>query len=200
MVPVKLNNNDVRRVALFGGTFDPIHLGHLIMAQMAAEKMKLDRVIFITSYEPPHKKARRLFSPQDRFKMVKLAVRSNPLFHASDVELKRRNKSFTIDTVRYFRDIFPNTIKLFFIIGTDAVHTLHQWKDIDDIKSCVDFICVDRPGFTQDKDQELYHSVTTQGMDISSTQIRQRILKGKPIQYLVPEAVLRYIEGLKVGE
>ena len=193
MVKVK-SDNCAKRVALFGGTFDPIHLGHLIIAQMVIESMSLDQVIFVPSCTPPHKNTKQLFSAEDRLNMVRLAVRGNPQFLVSDVEYKRGGKSYSIDTVRYYRQILSKKTKLFFIVGGDALHTLNTWKEIDELRKQVEFVCVNRPGYVGDEEKDEYHSVTIQGIDISSTQIRQRIVQGKRIQYLVPEAVLRYIE------
>lgn len=185
----------MKKIALFGGTFDPIHVGHLIMAQMACEAMKLDQVIFIPSFIPPHKSTRRLFTAQDRLKMVRLAVRGNDKFVASDFEVKQAKKSYSVDTVQHFYQKLGSKTKLYFIVGGDAVHTLHTWKNIDKIRQHVEFISVNRPGYVRGKAKNDHYAVTVQGIDISSTQIRERILKGKPIQYLVPDAVLRYIDS-----
>ena len=183
----------MRKIGLLGGTFDPVHIGHLLMARSALETLGLDRVIFIPSCVPPHKKSPTLFSAEDRLRMVRLATKGNPQFKVSDFEIKKGGKSYSVDTVRHFHKIFSPATKLFFIVGGDAIKQLDTWKDVGELKQLCSFVSVNRPGYPRGETKLQYHAVTMNGIEMSSTEIRKRILQGKSIQYLVPDSVLRYI-------
>lgn len=182
----------MKRIGFFGGTFNPIHMGHLAIAQMAQERFKLDKVIFIPSHQPPHKNIAPLASAKDRYKMVRLATAGNEYFEVSDVETKRVGKSYTVDTLRHFREIYPANVKFFFIIGGDSLGTLAQWKNIDEILKLATFIVVNRPGYSDIKNIK-HLTVTKPGIDISSSYLRERINSGASVRYLVPEAIYHYI-------
>ncbi|MCC6758076.1 MAG: nicotinate-nucleotide adenylyltransferase [Candidatus Omnitrophica bacterium] len=182
----------MKRIGFFGGTFNPIHMGHLAIAQMAQERFKLDKVIFIPSHQPPHKNIAPLASAKDRYKMVRLATAGNEYFEVSDVETKRVGKSYTVDTLRHFRKSYPAKVKFFFIIGGDSLGTLPQWKNIDEILKLAAFIVVNRPGYSDIKNIK-HLTVTKPGIDISSSYLRERINSRKSIRYLVPEAIYHYI-------
>jgi nicotinate-nucleotide adenylyltransferase len=182
----------MKRIGFFGGTFNPIHMGHLAIAQMAQERFNLEKVIFIPSHQPPHKNVTQLASAQERYKMAKLATAGNGSFEVSDVETKRLGKSYTIDTLRHFRAIYPPKAKMFFIIGGDSLGTLRKWKNIDEILKLVTFIVVNRPGYG-DVENIKHLTVTKPGIDISSSYLRERINSGKSVRYLVPEAIYHYI-------
>lgn len=183
----------MKKIGLLGGTFDPIHIGHLLMARAALETMGLDEVIFIPSCVPPHKKVPTLFSAQDRLNMVRLATKGNPQFSVSDFEIKKGGKSYSVDTVRYFREKSRPTDQFYFIVGGDAIKQLDSWKDVDQLKKMCSFVSVNRPGYPRGEAKLKYHAVTMNGIEMSSTEIRKRILLGKTIQYLVPDGVLGYI-------
>ncbi len=183
----------MKKIGLLGGTFDPIHIGHLLMARAALETLRLDQVVFIPSCVPPHKKVPTLFSAKDRLKMVRLATRENPQFKVSDFEIRKGGKSYSVDTVRHFREKSQQPRQLFFIVGGDAIKELDKWKDIDQLKKMCSFVSVNRPGYPRGEEKLKYHAVTMNGIEMSSTEIRKRILQKKSIQYLVPDAVLRYI-------
>ena len=183
----------MNRLGILGGTFDPIHLGHMRMAEVAREKMRLDKVIFVPSHLPPHKRSAGLSSSKIRLKMAHIAVESNPHFEVSSFETERPGKSYSIETVRHFKNIFPST-KFFFIIGTDAFAKLHQWKNIEEILKMVEFVVVNRHGNFNSHQRIKHHSVLMPGMDISSSNIRQLVRQEKSIRYLVPEVVREYIE------
>ncbi|MBF0486387.1 MAG: nicotinate-nucleotide adenylyltransferase [Candidatus Omnitrophica bacterium] len=183
----------MKKVALFGGTFDPVHIGHLLMARTAMETMKFDKVIFIPSCVPPHKKSAPLFSAEDRLKMVELATAGMPEFEVSDFEIKKGGRSYTVDTARYFRGLFPSSVKLFFVVGGDAINQINTWQDSAEIKKICAFVSVNRPGYPRGAAKLRYRAITMSGIDMSSTEIRKRILSGKSIQYLVPDRVLSYI-------
>lgn len=189
--------NMMKRIGLFGGTFDPIHIGHLLMARSALEQMNLERVVFIPSFLPPHKKTETFFSSTDRLTMVKLAVKGIREFVVSDFEVKKGGKSYSIDTVKHFSHIFDGA-KLFFIVGGDAVHHLDTWKDIQTLKKLCSFVSVNRPGYPRGQKKLEYHAVTMNGIELSSTEIRKRILMKKSVEFLVPDRVLKYIKTLNI--
>ncbi len=188
------------RIGILGGTFDPIHIGHLAMAQVVSEKMRLDRIFFVPSYLPPHKRVVGLTPAIHRYEMVRLAIQGNPEFAASSFEIRKPGKSYTIDTLLHFANRFPGA-RPFFIVGQDAFSSLKTWKSPDDLLKIADFIVVNRSGDFKKPQSIRHHPVTMPGMDISSSYIRQRVQQKKSIRYLVPEAVARYIErwGLYQG-
>ena len=128
-----------QRIGILGGTFNPIHIGHLAMAQTALEQGRLDLVYFVPCYTPPHKRMAKLVSARDRLAMVRQAVQGNPGFMVSDCEIVRQGKSYSVDTARYFQDRFPKA-KLFWIVGADSFQQLPAWKAIDEISKIVTFI------------------------------------------------------------
>ncbi len=190
----------MKRIGLFGGTFNPIHMGHLAIAQMALEKFTLDKIIFIPSNQPPHKNIVHLAPAEDRYELVKCAIEGNSRFAVSDVETLRAGKSYTVDTLRHFREMYSDRIKMFFIIGGDTFSTLPTWKNIDEVLKYVTFIVVNRPGYTPPElRKKIQHlMVTKPGIDISSSYLRNRIASGKSVRYLVPETVFHYIEKHKL--
>jgi len=184
----------MQKIGLLGGTFDPVHIGHLLMARASMETMGLDKVIFIPSCVPPHKKTPTLFMARDRLEMVRVAIKGNSQFEVSDFEVKKGGRSYSVNTVKHFREIFSPETKLFFIVGGDAIKELDDWKNVDEIKKMCSFVSVNRPGYTRGDAKLKYHAVTMNGIEMSSTEIRKRIQQGKTIQYLVPDSVLRYIK------
>lgn len=183
----------MKRLGILGGTFDPIHLGHLRMAQVVLEKMKLNQVVFVPSNLPPHKSAAGLSPGGERLYLARLAIQGNPNFTVSSFETERKGKSYSIDTVRHFAKTPPKA-KLFFIIGYDAFTALHKWKAMEEILKMTEFVVVNRPGNFKKHGRIKHHSVVMPGMDISSSSIRQLVKQGKSIRYLVAEAVRGYIE------
>jgi nicotinate-nucleotide adenylyltransferase len=183
------------RIGIMGGTFNPIHHGHLVAAEVAREEFRLDKVIFVPTYLPPHKSVDEIIPARDRYEMVKIAVSKNPYFEPSDIEVKRGGKSYTHDTLEEFRDIYRGE-ELYFITGADALREIDTWKNIDELAKFCKFIAVSRPGYPFDlKDRfrgEIY-LLEIPALAISSTEIRARIRDGKSIKYLVPEKVEEYI-------
>ncbi len=182
------------RVGIFGGTFNPIHIGHLIAAQRAQEKLKLDKVIFVPSYFPPHKNNKNIVEAEHRLKMVRLAVKGNEKFIVSDFEVKQKKKSYSIETVNYLREQYHKSTKFFFIIGEDSLATLSSWKCIEELIIKVTFAVVHRPQCENFSSQIKVRDVPMAGLDISSSEIRKRIGQGKSVQYLLPENVLKYLD------
>jgi nicotinate-nucleotide adenylyltransferase len=182
------------RIGIFGGTFNPIHLGHLAIAEEIRERLGLKKVIFVPAYAPPHKSRIKLAAAQKRFQMVKEAIKGNPFFAVSDSEIARRGKSYSVDTLRYFKKKFGKRARLYFIIGSDSLPELSKWKDIRDIFRLASFVVVNRPGFPMQHLPSEAVAVTWPGFGISSSQVRQRLAKTKSIKYLVPEKVARIIQ------
>ncbi len=207
------------RLGLFGGAFNPIHLGHLRAGLEVRESFALDQVLFIPTAIPPHKERKDLVPFAHRLAMVRLATAPCPFFAASEVEGRRRGKSYTIQTLRFFKKALGPKTELFFILGLDALLEIHTWKDYQNLFAFCHFIVMDRPGFPRRRLREylqahltseiiyhahekrfehpsghsLYFTPITQ-MDISSTRIRCLLEKGKPVTYLVPEGVEKYIQ------
>jgi len=180
------------KIGILGGTFNPIHIGHLILAEEAREKLKIDKIIFVPAYLPPHKDNLDIASASHRFEMVKLAIRGNKYFVASDLEIKRDSRSYTIDTVREFRKSYPQD-DLYFIIGSDLLNYLDDWKDLSEIIKIVSFIVATRPGYALEKIPSHISTLPIRAVDISGFEIRRAIKEKKSFRYLVPEAVYRYI-------
>lgn len=185
----------MKRIGILGGTFNPIHMGHLTIAQMVQEQFRLDKVLFIPSHLPPHKGSQNVAAARDRYAMVRSAVRGNPNFAVSDFEIKRKGKSYSIDTLIFLQDRFPKKTKFYFIIGGDLLSTLHTWKRIDELLKIVTFVAVNRPGFRiRPRFKRKVKFITVPGIHISSSDVRSRIWSGKTVKYLVPDSVRRYIE------
>jgi len=185
------------KIGILGGTFNPIHIGHLILAEEAREKIGLDKIIFVPAYLPPHKDNSDIAKAADRFKMVKLATRGNKYFFASDSEIKRDGRSYTIDTIKEFKKLYPKD-ELFFIIGSDLLKYLDEWKDIGEIIKIIKFIAVTRPGYPLEKIPPHIATVPIRAVDVSGFEIRQAIKNNKSFRYLVPEAVYKYINKRKL--
>ncbi len=186
----------MKRIGISGGTFNPIHLGHLFMAQTALEKFDLEKIIFVPSFWPPHKSRQNVLDASKRLQMVRLAVKDNPSFEVSDVEIKRAGKSYTIDTLRYFYGQYPTGTKFFFILGYDSFAGLHRWHQINELLKITSFIVINRPGFKPANPripQKKVFSAMMPGLDVSSSYIRKCLRSQKTVKYLVPESVLEYI-------
>ncbi|MCX7745670.1 MAG: nicotinate-nucleotide adenylyltransferase [Clostridia bacterium] len=192
------------RIGISGGTFDPIHCGHLIMAEEIRQKFNLDRVIFIPTGMPPHKVTAKVTEAEHRFSMVFDAIRSNPFFKALRTEIDRKGYTYTVDTLLQLRAIFGTEVKMFFITGADVVGDLLNWKDYEKVFSLCEFIAAFRPGNKRDgfiKQIEYInnnyhthiHTADVPLIDISSTLVRERIRNNQSIKYLVPECVEKYI-------
>jgi nicotinate-nucleotide adenylyltransferase len=177
------------RLGLYGGSFDPIHHGHLILARQALEDLSLDRVIFIPAAESPFKLNHSGASAAERFAMVRLAVQDEPAFFVDPFEIDREPPSYTIDTVRAYHARHPDDT-LFFLVGEDHVAALPKWNEFEELDLLVKFAILSR----SDLPLELKYPVVRRRFDLSSTEIRNRVANDLPISYLVPENVLRYIQ------
>ena len=181
-----------RRIGLLGGTFNPIHLGHLALAEEARQLLCLAKVIFIPVHLPPHKKVGALTPAQERYHMISLAIKSNPFFEVSNIELKRGGISYSVETVQELKFRFPHT-NLYFIVGSDFLKEFSVRKDIDRLSKICKFAIAQRPGHTFKKIPKNMQMIKVSALDISSTDIRKRIKARRSIRYLVPEGVRKYI-------
>ncbi|MFH0790506.1 MAG: nicotinate-nucleotide adenylyltransferase [Candidatus Omnitrophota bacterium] len=180
------------KIGIFGGTFNPIHIGHLILAEEVLEKLCLDKVIFVPTYLPPHKNNSNIAAADERYKMVGLAIKDNQCFSNSDIEIKRDGRSYTIDTVKEFKKRYPKD-KLYFITGSDLLKYLDEWKDLEEIIRLVKFIVATRPGYPLEKIPKYIQTVAIRAVDVSAFEIRGCIKENKSFRYLVPERVYEYI-------
>ena len=186
-----------------GGTFDPIHHGHLVTAEAARQQFALDEVIFVPSGNPPHKKSRVITEAGERLMMCILATVTNPFFKVSAIEINRDGYSYTYETINSFLEMYDNHCEIFFITGSDAVLEIFSWKNIDLLIEKCTFIAASRPGFVLDEknaeklvrflNKKVYF-MEVPALSISSTDIRERVAKNSTIKYLLPDTVEKYIE------
>ncbi len=185
-----------------GGTFDPIHIAHLIIAEEAVDELGLERVVFIPSARPPHKSEEGLTSIEHRLEMVRLAIGDDSRFAVSDLEARRPEKSYTIETVRELKEELGDPGKLYFIMGADSVAQFFTWKDPEALLEECRFVVAPRPGIDLDgADPRLRGALVTLDMPhiaISATDIRERVRQGRSIRYLVPAGVAAYIREKKL--
>ena len=195
------------RLGIFGGSFDPIHTAHLILAEWVRGERSLDRVLFVPALEPPHKASKHLAPPAHRMRMVQLAIEDNPAFDASAVELERQGPSYTLLTVRQLRERLGPDARLYLILGADSVHEIATWWRVRELVEEVEIIAVGRPGHSLQADLEALAGafgdawarrvgelkVDVPPMAISATDIRGRVAAGRSIRYLVPDVVRDYI-------
>ncbi len=181
------------RIGILGGTFNPLHIGHLILAEEALSKLKLDKVIFVPAFIPPHKKIEGNVRPKDRLKMVELAIQDNAAFAVSTFELDSRKKTYSIDTLKEFRRIYGEETEFYLITGSDLLKDLFSWKDVNDIFKMSKFIVANRPGYPVTDVPKDVETVVITPIEVSSEDIRRRLGSGKSIRYLVPEKVRNYI-------
>ncbi|NPV90204.1 MAG: nicotinate-nucleotide adenylyltransferase [Firmicutes bacterium] len=197
-----------RRIGIMGGTFDPIHYGHLVAANTARFEFGMEAVILVPSGRPPHKEERVISDPEHRYRMALLATFSNPHFLVSRFEIDREGYSYTIDTVKHFKEIFGSEVALFFITGADAVLEIMTWKNVHELVTYCSFVAVSRPGFNlmhlnsnSEIDEKLLartRLLEIPALAISSTDIRNRVAQNRPIQYLLPEKVEEYTRAFGV--
>jgi nicotinate-nucleotide adenylyltransferase len=183
------------RIALFGGSFDPIHHGHLLLAQDAVEQLGLERLVFIPAGVNPHKlQCAPAASPLLRLKMLEAATAGVDYFQCDPLELERHGPSYTVDTVESYQDRWPQA-RLFLLLGEDNLAKLHTWHRIERLRELVEFVCFGRALEEHAAASHPNHLRLERRIDISSTEIRQRIARGLPIHYLVPESVRALIQS-----
>lgn len=197
------------RLGIIGGTFDPIHNGHLIIAQEAALSLKLNRVLFIPAGDPPHKQKRAVSAAHHRFAMVQKAIANNPLFEVSTIEIDRPGLSYTVETLATLRQLYQTDDEFFFIIGVDAVADMLSWQSPERVLQLAKLAVVARPGYSLSLEKlqaglpntllsECLVNVETPQIEIASSWLRERVKSGLPIRYLVPDDVAAYIEENKL--
>nr|WP_143236657.1 nicotinate-nucleotide adenylyltransferase [Aerococcus urinaehominis] len=187
----QLQHKKRQRVGILGGTFNPVHQGHLIIADQVRDKLQLDQVYLMPTNIPPHKAVDSMVTNQQRLNMLALAIADNPSLAIEDIEMERETTSYTYDTMDILTHLNPHT-DYYFIIGADMIESLDQWYRIDDLIKLVNFVGVARPGYSIETDYPIM-LVDTAKIDLSSSQIRQAVKAGAAIRYLVPEAVRQYI-------
>jgi nicotinate-nucleotide adenylyltransferase len=177
------------RIGIYGGTFDPVHHGHLILARQALEEFKLDRLVFVPAAESPFKMHNHTAPATARLAMLQLAIRGEDRFEVDPLEIERGGVSYSIDTVKMFRSRDPEA-ELFFLVGEDNAYRLTEWHRFEELKKMVGFVVLSRSEDFQSPE----YPVVQRRIEISSTEIRNRVANGESITYLVPESVKRYIE------
>lgn len=193
---------NVHKLGIMGGTFDPIHTGHLMIAELLRSDLSLDAVLFIPAGTPRFKQGMQGASSQERYTMCELAVQGNDAFFCSDIELARPGVTYTIDTLRELKTILPSETQLFFITGADAIATLPTWKDAPHIVQLAQVVATSREGYSFEKARDaieaahlpspvLFHYLPEVG--ISSSYIKKRLAEGKSVRYLVPDPVHDFI-------
>lgn len=199
------------RLILFGGSFNPVHFGHLITARSAAELLEAERVVLVPSLNPPHKLEAEMPAAELRLRMSREAVANDPLFEVSDVEIRRGGTSFTVETVSQFREELGEGVELIWLIGADSLPELATWRRTEDLVRLCRMVTLRRPGWETPDFSALRRRVGNEAVerltgdmietpmiDISATDIRRRVREGRSIRYLVPEAVVRFIGNHKL--
>ena len=196
----------IKKIALFGGTFDPIHNGHIQVAQYAANEIDAEKVILIPAKRSPHKKAMPIAGAEDRIKMISLAIADKSAFEISDCEIRRPDPSYTLETINYFRSKYPPDTKLYWLIGADSLKDLVKWYKIRDLMDICQICVMFRAGFEKpsfDKfipvfglehvEKLVENVIEAPLIEISSTDIRGKIASGQNVEKLVHPDVLKYI-------
>ena len=186
----------MKKIGILGGTFNPPHFGHLLIAHEVLNELELDEIWFIPNKEPPHKKMEAPVSDEDRINMLRLAIDDEPLFKIKTIEMERKGPSYTYDTMKILKERYPD-IHFYFIIGADMVESLSEWYKIEQLVDIVTFVGVDRLRFKLETSYPIIY-VNVPNFEISSSDIRRRIKDGKTIKYLLPDSVISYIKEKKL--
>src|SRR6266516_6307516 len=196
---------DAQRIGVMGGTFDPIHHGHLVAASEVAQVFTLDEVVFVPTGQPWQKDARKVSPSEDRYLMTVIATASNPRFSVSRIDIDRGGPTYTIDTLRDLRAERGEDAELFFITGADALSRMMSWQDVNELFELAHFVGCTRPGHRltgHGLPEDRVSLLEIPALAISSTDCRERVAHGQPIWYLVPDGIVQYIakRGLYRGE
>ncbi len=188
-----------RRIGIIGGSFDPIHNGHLIIALDACEQFDLERVLFVPAFQAPLKDNAPTSTPGQRMEMVKRATEDEPRFECSDVDFRFESTSYSVRTARTLSEENPGA-DLFWILGADQIAQLHHWRNIEELAGLVSFIAFERPGSSSQASDELPSHIRilrgkSRQLEISSTEIRERFKSGRPAKYFLPANVFDYIKA-----
>jgi nicotinate-nucleotide adenylyltransferase len=192
------------KIGIIGGTFDPVHIGHLLIAEQARDHMNLDKVWFIPTGHPPHKQGKAISPAHHRLEMVKIATEENSAFEVLDWEIKREKLSYTIDTVNWAVKTYPS-YQFSLIVGTDMVNNLPSWYQVEKLVQQVTIIAMHRPGFTLESLPEFIQEKVCWVEDaveisLSSSQLREHITSGQSFRYAVPREVCHYIKEHQLYE
>lgn len=181
------------KIGIIGGTFNPPHIGHLIIAEHVRDQLGLEKILFMPSYTPPHKKQKKTIDSKHRIAMLEKTVSQNNQFEIDLSEIKRKGKSYTYDTIKALKEVYPDT-EFYFIVGADMVEDLPNWHNIDELVSLVQFVAVNRPDYQVSSSYPVI-MVDVPDIDISSSDIRQKVNDGCSIKYLVTSETEKYIES-----
>ncbi|SDM20701.1 nicotinate-nucleotide adenylyltransferase [Bacillus sp. OK048] len=179
------------KIGILGGTFDPPHYGHLLIANEVLSELNLDEIWFMPNQEPPHKQKSESVENSDRLQMLELAIRENPAFTIEKIELERTGPSYTVDTMKILNERFPDH-QFFFIIGADMIEYLPKWHKIDELIELVQFVGVERTRYSSETDYPITY-VDIPAFEVSSSMIRERVQLGKTVRYLLPDKVIDFI-------
>lgn len=190
------------RLGIMGGTFDPIHNGHLVTAEQAFDDLELDLVVFMPAGRPAFKQDKQVTSGEERFAMTLLATADNPHFVASRFEVDREGVTYTADTLRMLRELYPENVDFYFITGADAITEIVTWRDADDIARLAHLVAATRPGYDLDRAWDAIDAsglgfdvtyLSVPALAISSSHLRERVGAGQSLRYLTPDAVTGYL-------
>ncbi|MFP5113679.1 nicotinate-nucleotide adenylyltransferase [Bacillaceae bacterium C204] len=182
----------MKKVGILGGTFDPPHYGHLLIANEVLSTLHLDEIWFMPNQEPPHKKKSESIKNEDRLRMLELAISGNASFRVETIELDRQGPSYTVDTMKMINAQYSDH-QFFFIIGADMIEYLPKWHKIDELINLVQFVGVERPEYNSRTEYPVLY-VDVPAIDVSSSMIRDRVKSRQTVRYLLPDSVIQYIE------
>lgn len=182
----------MKKVGILGGTFDPPHHGHLLIANEVQASLSLDEVWFMPNQEPPHKKKSAAIDNEDRRNMLELAIKDNRKFRIETIEWERQGPSYTYETMQLLKKQHPD-VEFYFIIGADMIEYLPKWHQINELLKIVQFVGVERPSYSMRTPYPILY-VDVPAMDVSSSMIRERLKNGKAVRYLLPDSVIHYIK------
>ena len=183
----------MKKIGILGGTFNPPHIGHLIIANEVLDTLHLDEIRFMPNYVPPHKEKSGEVSPNDRLAMLERALGNHPSFSIERLEIERKGTSYTYDSMKLLIEKEPEAL-FYFIIGADMIEYLPKWYRIDELHELVHFVGVNRPGYNIESDYPII-MVDVPQMFISSSTIRRKLRTGRTVRYLIPDSVVNYIKG-----
>ncbi|WP_105617947.1 nicotinate-nucleotide adenylyltransferase [Vallitalea okinawensis] len=200
-----VHHRNVKKIAVMGGTFDPIHYGHLVTAEAVRHQYNIDQVLFVPTGHPPHKRNRAITDAQHRYLMSILATETNPHFFVSRIEIDRQGLTYTIDTIKELKEQYRQDTEIYFITGADAFLEIFTWKQAEELLEICNFIAATRPEYPKEdlvasiaqiekNYRAKFNFIEVPALAISSSEIRNRVSSGEPIKYLLPEAVENYIE------